>query len=220
MASQQFNEAAHPRGHEGRFAEKQQTDPGSSVLTAPADWTSADWTPTDEDPDIVELTGPGNLYASISTVHTEVPSSADYDLPHTNTRYDWMIADSSTGAEITHGTEPSMAMAQRAAQRAGQAAAGSRAARPEWDWSTADTGYISGRDDAHIGDEVRAYYIGFGVPKVLLGATGRIVSVGGPTNAKIEFTGPLYNDQGRLVLPAGETRTGTLPYNLLIRRNK
>ena len=82
--------------------------------------------------------------------------------------------------------------------------------KPRWE-------RVTGRDDTRVGDRVGAYCMGVGVPNYLLGATGTVVATNGPINAKVEFRGPLYNDEGHLVVGDGQVVTHTYPYQLLLR---
>ena len=117
-----FDPARHPRTTTGQFTETNRADPGPILdnhtgFDTP-DWTTATWTPTDEDPDIVELDGPGWLYATGAYAGRRTYTTADYDLPLERDRYEWTISDARTGAELASGVTHDLTDAKRACQRA------------------------------------------------------------------------------------------------------
>lgn len=89
------------------------------------DWADAEWKPTDEDPDIITLDIPGGLAATIAATiaatTTKMSRSADYDLPHTRTDYDWELAEATSDTPIAAGSTMTVRAAQRAAQAAWRA---------------------------------------------------------------------------------------------------
>ncbi len=93
-------------------------------------------------------------------------------------------------------------------------------AEPEWRWHPDSVEKVTSRADVKVGDQVRCYMIGLGVRRALLGATGTVVSTNGRINAKIEFRGPLRNDEGNLVLRDGDVAVCTFPYQLLLRHKR
>ena len=78
-----------------------------------------DWVVTPED-DTVQWTaeeeGPNGLYASVSPTVRENVTTADYDVPHTQVRWDWTVDSLYDGRTLAEGSEDSEKSAKRAAE--------------------------------------------------------------------------------------------------------
>ena len=73
--------------------------------------TTPTWSPSPEDPDVLQALTGTPINADITTT-THTSTSADYDVPHTTTRYHWTVTNDDTGTTIAHGTTTSLVEAK------------------------------------------------------------------------------------------------------------
>lgn len=112
-----------PGTNDGSFAPQHKREADPAILAGGTgfdadDWTTATWTPTAEDPSIVELDGPGWIYAYVAHTGRETYQAADYDLPLERDRYEAVIHDADTGHQIAAGVADSLNDAKRFCQHA------------------------------------------------------------------------------------------------------
>lgn len=90
-----------------------------AILSASAPGHTLTWEPSPEDSTVVwTLPVDGcDLYAAVNTVEV-FGTSADYDLPHKQTSWAWMVADARTGTEVASGESPREGAARSAAETA------------------------------------------------------------------------------------------------------
>lgn len=101
MSPQPHDETLHPREQSGKFAVRPTVDAAGGLDALAA--TPHTWTVSEEDPDVEWLSGE-RAFASVSHERVAIDGSGDYDLPHTQSRYQWEVADNDTGRAIASGT--------------------------------------------------------------------------------------------------------------------
>lgn len=77
------------------------------------------WVTAPENDDVrwtADEEGPDGLYASVSPTVRENVTTADYDVPHTQTTWEWAVESLYDGRTVAEGVEDTERAAKRAAE--------------------------------------------------------------------------------------------------------